>query len=217
MNDFDKEIFTNHSPTHIIGIDEAGRGCLAGPVVSASFIMPKNFINIYKGATDSKKLTPTKREKIFRQIIANPKNFGVGFSCNREIDKINILNATFLSMKRSHQKFSKISGTLTLVDGNHKIRGVNINQMPVIKGDSKSLAIGLASIVAKVTRDRYMLILDKMYPEYGFAGHKGYPSKSHIEAIKKYGICPAHRTSYAPIKKYLANLEPEGEYEPEFF
>lgn len=203
MNEFDKEIFTKHSPTHIIGIDEAGRGCLAGPVVSASFIMTKNFLNIYKDATDSKKLTSAKREKIFRQLIQNPESFGVGFACNKEIDKINILNATFLSMKRSYKKFEQIKDTLTLIDGNHKIRNFEINQIPVIKGDSKSLAIGLASIVAKVTRDRYMQILDKMYPEYGFAGHKGYPSKSHIEAIRKHGICPAHRTTYKPVREIL--------------
>ena len=191
----------------IIGIDEAGRGPLAGPVVSSAVYL-KKYIPELNEINDSKKLTEKKREKLY-DIINENFYVGIGISTEKEIDEINILNATFLSMRRALEELEKKGVTLgdkkILVDGNHKIRLCSLNQEPIIKGDSKSLSIGAASIIAKVTRDRIMLELSKEYPEYGFDQHKGYGTKKHREILIKKGFTSIHRISF--LKKILTVKE----------
>ena len=191
MLKFDKEYGDS-----IIGIDEAGRGPLAGPVV-ASAVKIINYVEEFDMINDSKKLTEKKREFLFDLILANCE-VGVGIANEKEIDKINILNATFLAMRRAVEDL-EAGGTefdLALIDGNHKIREYNDPQEFVIKGDGKSLAIAAASIIAKVTRDRIMVKYDELYPEYGFAKHKGYGTKQHREALLSHGKSSCHRDSF---------------------
>ena len=191
----------------IIGVDEAGRGPLAGPVVSSAVYL-KKYIPELDEINDSKKLTEKKREKLYN-IINDNFYVGVGISTEKEIDEINILNATFLSMRRALEELEKKGVSLEdkriLVDGNHKIRLCDLVQEPIIKGDGKSLSIGAASIIAKVTRDRIMIELSKEYPEYGFEQHKGYGTKKHREIILEKGITSIHRVSF--LKKILAPKE----------
>ena len=186
----------------IIGIDEAGRGPLAGPVV-ASAVKIINYVKEFDMINDSKKLPEKKREYLFDIILANCE-VGVGIANEKEIDKINILNATFLAMRRAVEdlKAKGIEFDLTLVDGNHKIREYNDPQEFVIKGDGKSLSIAAASIIAKVTRDRIMIKYGEIYPKYGFAKHKGYGTKQHREALLTYGKIECHRESF--LTKILA-------------
>ena len=180
----------------IIGIDEAGRGPLAGPVVACA-VKIVNYVKEFEMINDSKKLTEKKREFLFDIILANCE-VGVGLANEKELDKINILNATFLAMRRAIEDL-EAGGTkfdLALIDGNHKIRKYDNPQEFVIKGDGKSLAIAAASIIAKVSRDRIMIKYDELYPEYGFAKHKGYGTKQHREALLKYGKIGCHRDSF---------------------
>ena len=197
MLKFDKEYGDS-----IIGIDEAGRGPLAGPVV-ASAVKIINYVEEFDMIDDSKKLTEKKREFLFDIILANCE-VGVGIANEKEIDKINILNATFLAMRRAIEDL-EAEGTefdLALIDGNHKIREYEDPQEFVIKGDGKSLAIAAASIIAKVTRDRIMIKYGELYPEYGFAKHKGYGTKQHREALLSHGKIDCHRNSF--LTKILA-------------
>jgi ribonuclease HII len=187
--------------TYFVGIDEAGRGPLAGPVVAASV-----YLNHYeiKELNDSKKLTDKKRRELFPQIIKN-MIVGIGIVDEKIIDKINILNATKKAMLLSVDEIQKkIDIELLLIDGNQKLI-TNIEQITIIKGDSLSYSIAAASIIAKVTRDDIMLKYDKLYPEYGFKNHSGYPTKKHIEAINKYGILDIHRKTFKPIKNLIIN------------
>jgi ribonuclease HII len=197
MLEFDKSFEKD-----LIGIDEAGRGPLAGPVVAAA-VKIKNYVEEFKIINDSKKLSEKKREYLFDIILENCE-VGVGIATPGEIDEINILNATFLSMRRAIDDLEKseVSFELALIDGNHKIRKYKGEQIPVIKGDGKSLAIAAASIIAKVTRDRIMVKYHEVYPEYGFNKHKGYGTKQHREALLKYGKSPCHRESF--LGKILA-------------
>ncbi len=187
----------------IIGIDEAGRGPLAGPVV-ASAVYLKKYTSELSEINDSKKLTEKKREKFF-DIIKENFYVGIGISTENEIDEINILNATFLSMRRAIEDLEKTGISLKdkkiLVDGNQKIRECSLNQEAIVKGDGKSLSIAAASIIAKVTRDRIMVEMSEKYPEYGFDRHKGYGTKRHREALIKKGKTPIHRVSF--LKKIL--------------
>lgn len=183
----------------IVGVDEAGRGPLAGSVVAAA-VKLKKYSEELQEINDSKKLSEKKREKLFDIIMENFE-VGIGVANSNEIDEINILNATFLAMRRALEDLKnkvKINeeSTLILVDGNFKIREYSGKQEAVIKGDAKSLSIAAASIIAKVTRDRMLVEEDKNYPEYGFAKHKGYGTKAHREALLKYGACPIHRKSF---------------------
>ena len=129
--------------------------------------------------------------------------YGVGFASAREIDRLNILQATFLAMRRACAKFMEVPSPLVLVDGPHLVKGLNLRQIAVVDGDAKSLNIAAASIVAKVARDKYMETLDKLYPQYGFAAHKGYGTAAHLEALRKYGPCPQHRRSFGPVRAVL--------------
>jgi ribonuclease HII len=181
----------------IAGIDEAGRGPLAGPVVAASVILkPEAAIN---GLMDSKKLSAKKREQLFSIICDNSLAFGIASASVAEIDKINILQATFLAMQRAVAKL-KVEPDEVLIDGN-QCPDLAYPTKAIIKGDNKVAAISAASILAKVTRDNYLLKLDNKYPKYGFAKHKGYPTKDHLIALKKYGPCPEHRISYKPVRE----------------
>ncbi len=186
---------------NIIGVDEAGRGPLAGPVVAAVAKL-KKYDEKLKKINDSKKLSEKIREELFDIIMEN-FYIGVGIADVDEIDEINILNATFLAMRRAIKQIEKeVSFEKVLVDGNHKIREYDGEQLPIVKGDSKSLAIAAASIIAKVTRDRMMLETAKIYPEYIFEKHKGYGTKAHREIILEKGpIEKIHRKSF--LKKIL--------------
>lgn len=181
----------------VCGVDEAGRGPLCGPVVAAAVILPKD--EYIEGVNDSKKLTEKKREKLYDDIMMKAVAVSIGISDVDVIEKVNILNATKLAMKQAIEKLS-IKPDYVLIDGNQMI-DINIKAETVVSGDAKSESIAAASIIAKVTRDRMLIEFDKKYPEYGFAKHKGYGTKSHIEAIQKYGLTDIHRPSFC--KKFV--------------
>ena len=177
----------------ICGIDEAGRGPLAGPVVVASVIMPAD--SIIEGVNDSKKVSEKKREKLYDLILEEAISYGVGIIGQDEIDDINILNATKKGLTMSLKELDK-KPDLIIVDALTHIDTLGIPYESIIKGDAKCYSIAAASIIAKVTRDRIMREWDKVYPQYGFAKHKGYGTAMHIAAIKEYGLCPIHRRSF---------------------
>ena len=176
----------------VAGIDEAGRGPLAGPVVAAAVILPKDIFLPF--LNDSKKVTEKRRDVLFDQIKQEALAYGIGIASNALIDDINILQATYEAMREAISKLSKTPDIL-LVDAVH-IPDINIKQVGIVKGDAKSVNIAAASILAKVTRDRLMLEYDKIYPEYGFASNKGYGTAKHIEALKAYGACDIHRRTF---------------------
>lgn len=190
--------YSNYS--YICGIDEAGRGPLAGPVVAGAVILPKDCDILY--INDSKKLSEKKREELYDVIMEKALAVGVGMASPQRIDEINILNATYEAMRQAIQNL-KVSPDILLNDA-VRIPQVDIPQVPIIKGDAKSISIGAASIIAKVTRDRMMKEYAGIYPEYGFEGHKGYGCASHIEAIKTHGPCPIHRRSF--IKNFVTDI-----------
>ena len=178
---------------YICGIDEAGRGPLAGPVVVASVIMPKD--SMIEGVNDSKKVSEKKREKLYEEITKEAISYGVAIIDQNEIDRINILNATKHGLTTSIKEL-KVKPDIILVDALTKIDTCGIPYNSIIKGDAKSYSIAAASIIAKVTRDRIMRQWDEVYPQYGFAKHKGYGTAAHIAAIKEHGLCPIHRRSF---------------------
>ena len=178
--------------SYICGIDEVGRGPLAGPVVAGAVILPRECQILY--LNDSKQLSEKKREELYEVIMENAVSTGLGFVSPERIDEINILQATYEAMRQAIGKLEK-EPDLLLNDA-VTIPGVEIRQVPIIKGDAKSVSIAAASIIAKVTRDRLMVQYDEIYPEYGFASNKGYGAAAHIEALKKYGPTPIHRRSF---------------------
>ncbi len=179
----------------IAGIDEAGRGPLAGPVVSASVILPFSFS--VPDIKDSKKLTPKKRACLYEKIYEQALSIGIGIVDSIEIDRINILQASLMSMAMSVENLNPQPDYL-LIDGQFKIPS-DLPQQPIIRGDSLSISIAAASIIAKVTRDRLMVEYHYYYPEFGFFQHKGYPTKAHKQAIKEFGYCPIHRLSFKGV------------------
>lgn len=181
----------------ICGIDEAGRGPLAGPVYAAAVILPKG--HIVEGVNDSKKISEKKRDLLFDKIIDECVCYSIGTASEQEIDEINILQATFLAMRRAVAGL-EIKPDIALIDGNKK-PGLDIVEQTIVKGDSKSANIAAASIIAKVSRDRYMLEMAEKYPKYQFEKHKGYGTKLHYEMLEKYGISPIHRKTF--LKKLL--------------
>lgn len=198
--EYERNLYLN-GVNYIAGVDEVGRGPLIGPVVSACVILPKDFIP--EGLTDSKKLSEHKRDYFYNVIKENALGIGIGIVSPEEIDKINIYEA------------SKKSMMLAIKNCNHKIDHVLIDAMKldldipstsIIKGDIKSISISAASVIAKVTRDKMMYELDNKYPMYGFANHKGYPTKKHIEAIHKYGLIDGYRKTYGPVKDYINSI-----------
>lgn len=176
----------------IAGIDEAGRGPLAGPVAAAACILPKEekilFLN------DSKKLSPLRRDALFDEIREKAVSFAVALASPERIDEINILNATYEAMREAVSKLDPAPDLL--LNDAVTIPGLDIRQVPIVKGDAKSLSIAAASVLAKVTRDRLMEEYDALYPQYGFAKHKGYGTAEHIRALREYGPCPIHRRSF---------------------
>ena len=198
--EYERNLYLN-GVNYIAGVDEVGRGPLIGPVVSACVILPKDFIP--EGLTDSKKLSEHKRDYFYNVIKENALGIGIGIVSPEEIDKINIYEA------------SKKSMMLAIESCNHKIDHVLLDAMKldldipstsIIKGDIKSISISAASVIAKVTRDKMMYELDNKYPMYGFANHKGYPTKKHIEAIHKYGLIDGYRKTYGPVKDYINSI-----------
>ncbi|MCI6770500.1 MAG: ribonuclease HII [Oscillospiraceae bacterium] len=185
--------------TTVCGIDEAGRGPLCGPVCAAAVILPVDCE--IEGINDSKKLSEKKREKLYDEIISKAVCYAVSMVPADVIDEINILQATFLAMRNAVSGLS-VQPDIALIDGNQK-PGLTIEERTIVKGDAKSISIAAASILAKVTRDRYMLEADTKYPEYKFAQHKGYGTKLHYEMLAEYGLCPEHRRTF--LKKILGD------------
>ena len=176
----------------LCGVDEAGRGPLAGPVCAAAVMLPRNLV--IPGLNDSKKLSPKKRDALYDAILAQAASYGIAFATVEEIEKWNILGATFLAMNRAIEQLSE-PPALALIDGNRN-SGIQVNSQCVVGGDGKCAEIAAASILAKVTRDRYMLQMAEQYPQYGFAQHKGYGTAAHYAAIRAHGPCPIHRPSF---------------------
>lgn len=176
----------------VCGVDEAGRGPLAGPVYAAAVILPRDAV--ITGLNDSKKLTERKREELFEPIKTTALSYGIAFATVEEIEELNILNATFLAMNRAIAQLEP-QPELALIDGNRN-SGIELNSQCVVKGDSLCADIAAASVLAKVSRDRYMLQMDELYPQYHFRQHKGYGTKLHYEALRKYGPSPIHRLSF---------------------
>ena len=192
LKEIDKSYF-KEGYNYICGIDEAGRGPLAGPVVVAAVIMPKD--SMIEGVNDSKKVSEKKREKLYELIIEEAISYSVGIVDQNEIDRINILNATKAGLTEAVRTL-KVKPELILVDALTNIDTCGVPYQSIIKGDAKSYSIAAASIIAKVTRDRIMREWDNVYPQYGFEKHKGYGTAAHISAIKENGLCPLHRLSF---------------------
>ncbi|PKK99389.1 MAG: ribonuclease HII [Tenericutes bacterium HGW-Tenericutes-2] len=197
MYQYENELY-NSGFTYIAGVDEAGRGPLAGPVVAAAVILKKGAILKY--TNDSKQLTEKQRDKALIEIKENALSIGIGISSVEEIDLINIYRASREAMLSAIKQL-KIKPEFLLIDA--MPMEIDIPLKSIIKGDTLSISIAAASIVAKTTRDAYMLEMDKVFPEYGFKNHKGYGTKEHLEAIQKYGITPIHRKTYEPVKSML--------------
>lgn len=200
--DFEQELMEK-GYTAVCGIDEAGRGPLAGNVVAAAVILPLGLA--IEGLDDSKKLSEKKREALF-DVITEQAIYSIAWATPAEIDELNILNATMLAMRRAVEGLPK-RADFALIDGNCS-RGFAIPTQTVVKGDSKSMSIAAASILAKVTRDRQCLAMDEAYPEYGFKGHKGYPTKAHMQRVIALGPCPEHRKTFL---KFLDKRENEND------
>ncbi len=177
----------------ICGVDEAGRGPLAGPVCAAAVILPAGAV--IEGLDDSKKLTEKKRERLYDIIKQTAVAYSVAYGTLEEIETVNILEATYLAMNRAIEGLN-VKPDFALIDGNRVPRGIKIPCETIVKGDSKSMSVAAASVLAKVTRDRLMLEYDKKYPEYNFKKHKGYGTKEHTELIRQYGPCEIHRLSF---------------------
>lgn len=189
----------------VAGIDEAGRGPLAGPVVAAAVILGER---VPEGIDDSKKLSPARRERLHDEIRATALTVGVGIVDAGEIDRLNILQATLLAMRRAVDSLS-IPADHLLVDGNHPIPGFS-SQTTVVGGDARFLPIAAASIIAKVTRDRIMDELHRLYPAYGFDRHRGYGTRHHLDAIARHGVSPVHRTTFAGVREHLPQCPPSA-------
>jgi len=198
MWEIEDSLYTE-SIVHICGVDEAGRGPLAGPVCAAAVILPRDLV--IPGLTDSKKLTDKKRRELYPVIQEQALAYGIAFASEQEIDEINILQATFLAMQRAIDQLNG-KADFALIDGNRE-KDFGLPVKTVIKGDSLSASIAAASILAKVTRDDLMLKMAQTYPEYGFEIHKGYGTKAHYEALRAHGPCPIHRMTF--LKKFYEN------------
>ena len=184
----------------VAGVDEAGRGPLVGSVVAAAVILDPN--NPIHGLNDSKKLTEKKREKLFIEIQEKALAWAIAEATHQEIDELNILQASLLAMRRAVEALKTVPEHV-LVDGNKVPKGLSMSCDAVVGGDALHAEISAASILAKVTRDHEMVELDKLYPQFGFAKHKGYPTKAHFDAIAEHGVIDQHRRSYSPVKKAL--------------
>lgn len=194
-NEYEKK-WWSEGKEYILGMDEAGRGPLAGPLVVAAVCFPKNYH--HEGIYDSKKVSEKKREKMFDLIIHDALEYHIKIVTPQEVDKLNIYRATQKAMEDLVGEFQFVDGILTDA---MPLTCVEQDVLPIVKGDQKSVSIAAASILAKVTRDRIMVEYDKLYPEYGFKNHKGYGTKKHLEAIEKFGVLDIHRESYGPVAR----------------
>ena len=199
---YEKDLYKN-GVNLIAGVDEVGRGPLVGPVVAAAVILPINYH--LDGLNDSKKLTEKKRERFYDILMQEAIAIGVGEASAKEIDEINIYQASKLAMMRALKNL-KIKPEHVLVDA-MPLKEIDIPSTSIIHGDALSLSIAAASVIAKVTRDRMMIELDKKYPEYGFAQHKGYPTKKHLEVLQKYGVLDNYRFTYGPVRDLINSCE----------
>lgn len=198
--EFDYSLFQQIYPGYLFaGVDEVGRGPIAGPVIAAAVILDPN--KPIHGLADSKKLSEKKREQLYEEIISSSLSYAIARASVEEIDEINILHASLLAMKRAVEGLNPLA-EFALIDGN-RCPKLNIPSEFVIQGDSKVACISAASIIAKVTRDREMVELDKSFPNYGLAKHKGYPTKAHLEALSKNGVNALYRRSFKPVKRLL--------------
>ena len=195
----DQRAFSFDAPGLIAGVDEAGRGPLAGPVVAAAVILDE--LQPIKGLNDSKQLTPLRRERLFDEIRAHALAFCVAEATVAEIDALNILQATLLAMRRAVEGL-RLRPHKVLVDGN-RLPVLTMPAEALVKGDARVKAVSAASILAKVQRDRLCLALHERHPQYGFDGHKGYPTAAHLAALREHGACPEHRRSFAPVRAVL--------------
>ena len=194
MPDYEYEKAAVSSGFNVIcGVDEAGRGPLAGPVCAAAVIMPTD--TVIEGLDDSKKLSEKKRERLYDEITKKATAYCVAYGTLEEIESVNILEATFIAMNRAIDGL-KVKPDFAIIDGNRVPKGIKIPCATLVKGDSKSMSVAAASILAKVTRDRLMLTYDEKYPQYNFKKHKGYGTKEHTELLKQYGPSPIHRLSF---------------------
>jgi ribonuclease HII len=205
LSKFDLSILERSGPVRLAGVDEAGRGPVAGPVAAAAAYIPPASHPLLSGVNDSKKLSESRREELLARMRSCGVLFGFGYATPAEIDEFNILQATFLAMSRAVGRLALAmgagpSGLLVLVDGPHKIRGLALPQEAVVGGDGRSLSIAAASIFAKVTRDRWMAALGRRWPGYGFEVHKGYGTAAHLRSLRELGPCPEHRRSFAPVR-----------------
>ena len=200
MYEFEEKL-NNEGYNYIGGCDEAGRGPLVGPVVCACVVFPKGYKNDL--INDSKKLTEKKREALYDVIIKDALSYGIAIISPKEIDEINILEASRKGMIEAYKEANKKINIDYLLTDAMKISTLNIPVMDIIKGDAKSISIAAASILAKVTRDRILYELDEKYPEYEFKSHKGYPTKKHLELLEKYGVFDEYRKSYKPVKDLI--------------
>ncbi len=198
---FEREVYSKNSYRYICGVDEAGRGPLAGPVYAAAVILPRD--RELPGLDDSKKLSPKKRESLFRLITENAVSYKICSVDEKEIDRTDILSATLKAMEMAVEGLD-VKPDMVFIDGNCLPR-LTCPARAVIRGDGLLASVAAASILAKVSRDRFMLGQDKLYPQYGFASHKGYPTKQHYRNIFRFGVCPIHRMSF------LKNLESHRE------
>lgn len=199
MSKYEQNLRENGT-SYIAGIDEVGRGPLAGPVVAAAVILPEDFLLL--GLRDSKKVTKINREDFYQKIYAKAISIGIGFVDSTEIDRINIYQATKLAMEKAIKELAVVPEHL-LIDAMQL--PLPINQSSIIKGDNKSISIAASSIIAKVTRDRYMEQLAERFPHYGFERHMGYGTREHLLAIQEHGICGEHRKSFAPVREAITN------------
>ena len=203
---FDAEARTRAQATRLVGVDEAGRGPLAGPVVVAAVVLPEVPSAELAGARDSKTMTPKSRERLFKIVHSQALAVSVAWAHPRDIERDNILKATLLAMGRAARRAAAKSGSsplLVLIDGPRRALGLELPQEPVVDGDAKSLCVSAASVIAKVVRDRWMERLERRRPGYGFSKHKGYGTKAHLDALDKLGPCDAHRRTYAPVAARL--------------
>lgn len=195
-NTYFERMCYNEGFIHIAGVDEVGRGCIAGPVVAAACILPKGYYDT--SIKDSKMLSPQQRDAVYSILVKEPKvSYGIGIVSNRDIDRINILKATLLAMQLAINNLP-ISPDYILIDGN-QLPTISVPHRGIIKGDQKSLSIAAASVIAKVTRDNLMREYDELYPMYHLIENKGYPTRKHIEGLDRYGPCAIHRLTYKPV------------------
>jgi ribonuclease HII len=197
--DYFEKMYTRRGYQRIAGVDEVGRGPLAGPVVAAAVILPKEGIGVK--LFDSKKISSIKRERLYETIFAEAEGIGIGIIGQEEVDRLNILQATLKAMALAIENLPS-SPDFILIDGLHGLN-ISVPHKPIRKGDQLCNSIAAASIIAKVTRDRMMLECHQMYPQYNFAKHKGYGTKEHREAIETFGVCELHRKTFRGVKEYL--------------